>query len=349
MNVKLLRAAATLAFLSTASPGFASSYTFTTLMDPAVGSNPTQAFGINDAGQIVGQAVNAGNPSYPEVLGFVYSGGTYTTLIAPGAATGGTTVANGINNNGQIVGFSGNGGVGQSGSPQPFLYSGGTYTTLNVPGVIGGSYASGINNNGQIVGYFGTGGSSQKAFLYSGGTYTTLSVPGATITDAFGINDHGQIVGIFENPAQLTLEGFLYNPVPACVLCSNYTTLNDPLASSTVVTGINDQGQIVGYYYWGNGANSGYSAFLYSDGIYTTINDPFGVGTTYAYGINNVGQIVGQYDDNGETFGFLATPVPSTPATPLPAALPLFATGLGVMGLFGWRRKRKNAAALAAL
>jgi hypothetical protein len=30
--------------------------------------------------------------------------------------------------------------------------------------------------------------------------------------------------------------------------------------------------------------------------------------------------------------------------TPLPAALPLFATGLGVMGLFGWRRKRKAAA-----
>lgn len=29
-------------------------------------------------------------------------------------------------------------------------------------------------------------------------------------------------------------------------------------------------------------------------------------------------------------------------ATPLPAALPLFATGLGAMGLFGWRRKRKN-------
>jgi hypothetical protein len=28
-------------------------------------------------------------------------------------------------------------------------------------------------------------------------------------------------------------------------------------------------------------------------------------------------------------------------ATPLPAALPLFATGLGGLGLFGWRRKRK--------
>ncbi len=34
-------------------------------------------------------------------------------------------------------------------------------------------------------------------------------------------------------------------------------------------------------------------------------------------------------------------------ATPLPAALPLFATGLGALGLLGWRRKKK-AAALAA-
>jgi hypothetical protein len=34
--------------------------------------------------------------------------------------------------------------------------------------------------------------------------------------------------------------------------------------------------------------------------------------------------------------------------TPLPAALPLFATGLGALSLLGWRRKRKNAAALAA-
>ena len=34
--------------------------------------------------------------------------------------------------------------------------------------------------------------------------------------------------------------------------------------------------------------------------------------------------------------------------TPLPAALPLFATGLGAMGLLGWRRKRKGAAGNAA-
>jgi hypothetical protein len=45
--------------------------------------------------------------------------------------------------------------------------------------------------------------------------------------------------------------------------------------------------------------------------------------------------------------GFGAGPAPVS-TTPLPAALPLFAAGLGAMGLFGWRRKRKGAAALAA-
>ena len=35
-------------------------------------------------------------------------------------------------------------------------------------------------------------------------------------------------------------------------------------------------------------------------------------------------------------------------ATPVPAALPLFATGLGVMGLLFWRSKRKAAAPMAA-
>lgn len=35
--------------------------------------------------------------------------------------------------------------------------------------------------------------------------------------------------------------------------------------------------------------------------------------------------------------------LPTTTATPLPAALPLFASGLGALGLFGWRMRRRNA------
>ncbi len=42
-------------------------------------------------------------------------------------------------------------------------------------------------------------------------------------------------------------------------------------------------------------------------------------------------------------------PAGDTPVvTPLPAALPLFATGLVGLGLLGWRKKRKAAAAVAA-
>jgi hypothetical protein len=38
----------------------------------------------------------------------------------------------------------------------------------------------------------------------------------------------------------------------------------------------------------------------------------------------------------------------STAVTPLPSALPLFASGVGILGLLGWRRKRKKVAAMAA-
>jgi hypothetical protein len=49
--------------------------------------------------------------------------------------------------------------------------------------------------------------------------------------------------------------------------------------------------------------------------------------------------------DNNSSFQ-IATMATST--APLPAALPLFGTVLGVGGLLGWRRKRKSTAALAA-
>ena len=49
-------------------------------------------------------------------------------------------------------------------------------------------------------------------------------------------------------------------------------------------------------------------------------------------------------DHRTETFSSCTGPngcAPPPGETPLPAALPLFATGLGALGLLGWRRKRK--------
>ena len=59
----------------------------------------------------------------------------------------------------------------------------------------------------------------------------------------------------------------------------------------------------------------------------------------FALGYNDTGSSDSDYDD--------LMFVGHISAVPLPAALPLFATGLGALGLLGWRRKRK-AAAIAA-
>jgi hypothetical protein len=56
----------------------------------------------------------------------------------------------------------------------------------------------------------------------------------------------------------------------------------------------------------------------------------------------NIGSVI-LTDAVNAAFEFGFDPPPAS--TPLPAALPLFATGLGASGLLGWRRKRKNPAA----
>ena len=49
----------------------------------------------------------------------------------------------------------------------------------------------------------------------------------------------------------------------------------------------------------------------------------------------------GALDSPGLTLVYDYIPTVTTTTTPVPGALPLFATGLGGLGLFGWRRKRK--------
>jgi hypothetical protein len=80
-----------------------------------------------------------------------------------------------------------------------------------------------------------------------------------------------------------------------------FTTIDYPSnPGGTVLTGINDSGQIVGY--------TGSGSFLFSGGAFTAFSDPSGV--TRSGGINDAGQIVGYYQTYGAiNHGFLATPV----------------------------------------
>jgi uncharacterized membrane protein len=80
------------------------------------------------------------------------------------------------------------------------------------------------------------------------GTYTPIEVPSALNTIAWGINNKGEIVGGFNcgntkcGTSNFIEQGYLY--------CDGvYTIINDPLAAiNTEAFGVNDKGQIVGWY-----------------------------------------------------------------------------------------------------
>jgi probable HAF family extracellular repeat protein len=112
---------------------------YITLDDP-LATQGTYAFGINDAGQIVG-IYNGVDGQH----GFLYSNGSYTNIDDP---LGVGTHAYGINNIGQIVGEY----FDSSGGAHGFLYSGGGYTTTNDPATPNGTVDYGLNDHGQIVG-----------------------------------------------------------------------------------------------------------------------------------------------------------------------------------------------------
>jgi hypothetical protein len=61
--------------------------------------------------------------------------------------------------------------------------------------------------------------------------------------------------------------------------------------------------------------------------------------------------VVGSYEDlyysGTDHLRYIVSGSIGPAVTPLPAALPLFATGLGIMGLLGWRRKLKTTSASA--
>ena len=84
-----------------------------------------------------------------------------------------------------------------------------------------------------------------------------------------------------------------------------------------------------------------------NDGIYFNYPDPGLAGLlgpqlysgTEANPTFSLGSFAEIYSPDGNTF-YNAT-VTITTATPLPAALPLFASGIGAIGLAAWRRKKK--------
>src|SRR5262249_39501983 len=63
---------------------------------------------------------------------------------------------------------------------------------------------------------------------------------------------------------------------------------------STSASGINNAGQIVGFF---SDARGTHGFLRSSGGVFTTLDDPLATDGTEAFGINNAGQIVEKYQD----------------------------------------------------
>jgi probable HAF family extracellular repeat protein len=189
---------------------------------------------------------------------YVYDNGTYTLLTntpvgyLPGDVV---TVGTAISDAG-VVGYSYDPAWSADGQAkyQGFTYENGVYTAINVPGAQY-TVALDINDLGQVVGYASyNGGDIIQGFLYDNGVFTTLADPNWIPQ---WINNDGEIVG------HRGLQYFIDDN-------GVFTDINVPGAAQTIVEGISDAGVFGSY----TVAYTGYSGFIYKDGVYTTVDDP---------------------------------------------------------------------------
>lgn len=197
------------------------------------------------------------------------------------------------------------------------------------------TYAQDINNFGKITGYYSMPHDDYYGFTLWGGIwdYPFPPPPDARQTFNRGINDFGSVVGLYCTSPWTGCGNFFFHDdnfmpvIPPCPASSQFWDLNNyywivgycgsgetgfvqwgadpsfyslflfPGASRTFARGINDNYVIVGY-------NSGISYFGTVTGGFTSFQVPSAL-PTWSYGINNGGQIVGEYSLNGHNYGFV--------------------------------------------
>jgi YVTN family beta-propeller protein len=214
------------------------------------GATETAAWGINDAGDVVGRYFD---PAANRDHGFLLHNGTYTTIDPPGTTE---TFALGINNLEQIVGYYHD----SIGHQHGFLLSNGIYTTVDFPGEIASEVIK-INDVGTMVGNYIDAALNNHGFRLQNGAFTAIDIPGASFTEVYGINNGGQIAGGYSigNTPEVGFE--LSNGVVQTVTLP-------AAANGLVVEDINDQAQLVGAFFDANGIGHGFVSargpFLYA-------------------------------------------------------------------------------------
>jgi hypothetical protein len=221
-----------------------------------VGDAAAMANAVNVSGAVVGVA------NSDAVL---LMNGAPSTLTPPGAMS---SAALGISDDGVIVGQF----VDATMATPGFVDQGGTFTTINPTAKSTVTNVQGINNNGLAIGFYTEDGTHQHGFLYdtTSKKVTLLADPstartmsgGLVLTQFLSINDSDQAVGYYQT-TDGSQYGFAYD-----VATSTYRFLDHPQAAPfmgvqvTQITGIDDAGEIAGFFVDASGAQHGFVAPL---------------------------------------------------------------------------------------
>ena len=193
-----------------------------------------------------------------------------------------------------------------AGGVTAFLQYGNTFEPV-VSNVTGNTYALGINNYGDILGFHAA---ADSYFVrIEKGLYYLEDYDRPYSTYYMGLNDYNEFAGYVINNSFAygfikTDDRFFFVDHP--LAASNACNYIKPNPCGTFLTGINNYGEAVGYYYDSFGVARG---FLYYNGGYFRI-DPDGrlnnMTDTYVWGINYYGEAAGYFlDYDGYALGFV--------------------------------------------
>lgn len=272
------------------SSAWAQTYSFQTVDFP--NDTFTQLLGINNASRI------AGYHNFNSNSGFVLTlPSNFTTENFPHSAM---TQVIGINNSQVTDGFY----VDTNAITHGFFRSAfGQYTTVDYPGSRFNQLL-GQNDFGQASGYYSLSVDNTTPdfpYIYdeNGGVFEVLTIPGAVGgAQATGINNTQVICGFFIDQNQVN-HGFVLD-------YGFFIKLDYPGSTFTQALGVNNRNQVVGDYMDDAGLTHGF-VYNVNTRVFTSVDDPNGVGATVVNGINDRGTLVGFYGASPINHGFVAT------------------------------------------
>ncbi len=250
----------------------------------SLGGSESFGYAMNDMGQVVGSSRLAGN----EVThGFLFGSGRMMDLNPLNSGDIQTVGPSDINNRGTVAS-----GLMRDGVYSAAIFDSrtGEITPLgSLGGVAFGSFngtATSVNDFGEAVGYSYVDDLNRHAFLYKNGLMRDLGSLGG-YSAALSINNAGDIVGFSSESAFGVAHPILYRNGKMLTINPFGNPSNEGIAWK-----LNDRGVVVGEAINGSFTNG----FIYSKGAVTNIGTLNGGRNSFAYAINDDGQVVGVAD-----------------------------------------------------